>query len=318
MKKQKCFFLFSTFFLAFLTTGCVDNISSVLINKNPKLLIKALVRNFLKEITLVTDGSINNINCNTKQNNSLFAQVTVHHKKQTNSSNKIKNSRKNLKQKNFSGIAMVEIPSSDTVKSFWMAKYETTQRQYRWIMGRNKRIKRYQPNRPVVNVNWIEAIKFCNRLSKKAGFKPCYKIDKNTPYTFSIIPESNGFRLPTVEEWLYAAKANTETAFYWGDAIDGDYCWHSKNTKIIQNVGRKKPNQWGLYDMYGNIGELCFDIGFVKNNVDENYINILKAVMGSCFRTLNIEYGADPISLYSYASYEDRSDITGFRIIKCK
>jgi formylglycine-generating enzyme required for sulfatase activity len=94
---------------------------------------------------------------------------------------------------------------------------------------------------PVLAITHHAAMEFCRWLSKKTG-----KI----------------YRLPTEAEWEYACRAGTKTAYYFGDDLKdlGDHAWFATNSmETVHKIGTKKPNPWGLYDMYGNVAEWCLD-----------------------------------------------------------
>ena len=94
---------------------------------------------------------------------------------------------------------------------------------------------------PVGNVTAHAASQFCKWLSAKTGYF---------------------YRLPTEAEWEYAARAGSETAYFFGDdpANLDDYAWYYGNSENrYHKVGQKKPNPWGLYDIHGNVAEWTLD-----------------------------------------------------------
>ncbi len=148
-------------------------------------------------------------------------------------------------------------------RDYYMSIYEITQKQ--WSKVFNASDPSYQngtPDNPVEQIAWENStvpygvIEWCNEASKLDGFEPCYTINgSDVSCDFS----KNGYRLPTEAEWEYACRAGTSGDYSFTGNID-DYAWTLQNSnKEVHNVGLKSPNPWGLYDMYGNVAEWCWD-----------------------------------------------------------
>jgi len=135
-----------------------------------------------------------------------------------------------------------------------------------------------EPNCPQIFVTWYEAAQYCNWLSKMEGIPPSewvYPVIENIKSGMELpigYLNKKGYRLPTEAEWEYAARAGSTASRFYGDSDEelSQYAWYSKNPpqkktdKIDPNdpnrtfpVGSLKPNQYGLFDVYGNVWEWC-------------------------------------------------------------
>jgi formylglycine-generating enzyme required for sulfatase activity len=141
---------------------------------------------------------------------------------------------------------------------FAISVTEVTQGQYAAVMGKNPSEFQGDAARPVENVTWLDAVKYCNRLSEREGLSPCYQIEGDQVKW----PEGlkcRGYRLPTEAEWEYAARADGTTA-YSGSAEVDEVAWYDANSeKAPHPVGSKRGNAWGLHDFSGNVWEWVWD-----------------------------------------------------------
>jgi formylglycine-generating enzyme required for sulfatase activity len=179
-------------------------------------------------------------------------------------------------------------------KPFLLSETEVTQELFETVMAYNP--SRFQgmwgmkadkypwsKQRPVEMVTWYDALMFCNKLSIRLGMSPYYNISitKNIKKENKALPniesaevtvnqDANGFRLPYEKEWEYAAKAGTDNQYAGAKNIDElkTVAWFSENSfEQTHPVKIKKPNEWGFYDMSGNVSEWCWD----KANADSTF-----------------------------------------------
>ena len=155
-------------------------------------------------------------------------------------------------------------------KGYWLGKYEVTQRQWRTVMESNPS-KFVGDDLPVEQVSWEDAMEFCRKLTER---------ERNA----ERLPSGYEYTLPTEAQWEYACRAGTtsslnngknvssaevrekgvcdnldEVGWYWMNG--GMKNWNGGDDPAIctHPGGQKKPNNWGLYDMHGNVCEWCLD-----------------------------------------------------------
>ena len=180
-------------------------------------------------------------------------------------------------------------------KPFYMGKYEVTQAQFERIMKYNpsKPAKVRKPKQPVQDVTWVEARDFCRRLCQA----------ENVPI--------GTYRLPLEKEWEFCCRAMTKTAYHWGDDPKQSYAFAVINEKSPEEVGLRRPNAWGLYNMHGNVWEWCQNkfYLYVTKQSDRN----LPSIRGGSWRvTLDRARSAKRMR----SGTMTRGNFLGFRVMR--
>ncbi len=169
-----------------------------------------------------------------------------------------------------------------SVKTFEIGKYEVTWGEWQqvrdWAVTKGYDLQnvgkgRLSDNHPVTDVSWYDAVKWCNAKSEMERVTPVYQVkgqvyksgefDKKGSDIVKEKAGAKGYRLPSEAEWEWAARGgkNSKKYTYAGSNDLSAVGWFKDNSKKhTQGVGKKQPNEQGIYDMSGNVWEWCFDL----------------------------------------------------------
>ena len=196
-----------------------------------------------------------------------------------------------------------------TLSEFYINKYEVTQLLWKAVMGRH-------------NDKKDEYDQWEDKFGKGDNY-PAYRISFNEVKTFiGKLNEYTGlnFALPTEAQWEYAARggANTNYTLYAGGDNVLEYAWIDENSDKCSEVGKKNPNTLGLYDMSGNVWEMCQDWYYnytsadATNPVGEAYNEGLKVFRGGSWNN-NAQQARTTARYKQGIHYRDYN--TGFRLV---
>jgi formylglycine-generating enzyme required for sulfatase activity len=202
--------------------------------------------------------------------------------------------------------------------AFYLAVHTVTQAQFQQLLRRNP--SKFNathgggPDHPVEMVTWEEAVEFCQRLSQVAEEKAA----------------GRKYRLPTEAEWEYACRAGTTTPFSFGAALsaeqanfDGTFPFGGAGRGLFADktlpVGSYPSNNFGLFDMHGNVWEWCADWlhsdyygRSPKRNPQGPETGAFRLIRGGCWRS---QAGTCRSAYRNGLSPRNRDRFTGFRVV---
>ncbi len=220
------------------------------------------------------------------------------------------------------GINIENWGSQEIKEPFMLGETEVTQELFEAVMGFNHSNFKDSNKNPVERVTWYDCLEFCNRLSDYFGLDHCYILrDKSYRHrgtsiheaNIEIVTGANGFRLPTEWEWQIAAMTGKNNKY--AGANDDEslkrVAWFYANSgRKTHPVAQKLPNEWGFYDMSGNVDEWCENSTQANEN---NNPSVNRISLGGGWS--NFAKGVSLASRHDYPpTYSDNTQ--GFRVAR--
>jgi formylglycine-generating enzyme required for sulfatase activity len=185
-------------------------------------------------------------------------------------------------------------------RGFWLGKFELSQEEWQLVMRSN--LSRHKsPQRPVEMISWRGAVDFCKRLTERER-------------QAGRLPRGYVYRLPTEAEWEYACRVGVEGRT---PGVTPNTGWYAANAhQKTQPVGEKEANGLGVYDMFGNVAEWCYDWygrypGKPCNDYTGPSVGDFRVTRGGC--SFDIAYGCRP-AYRTGAEPISRSEGIGMRL----
>ena len=222
------------------------------------------------------------------------------------------------------------------LSAYYIGETEVTQELWQAVMGNNPSHFTSSKKNPVESISWYDSIVFCNELTQKLsglGVNECvYYRDASLSAVYTAVDgashtiphvkwSAKGFRLPTEAEWEYAAMGGQNHKYAGTDTETEltEYAWYKVNSdNKTHEVGTKKANKYGLYDMSGNVWEWCWD-WYSSSTPASGQTDPQGASFGSrrVLRGGGWDFGADSCKRTNRGSYDpgNRYNIHGLRLV---
>ncbi len=232
------------------------------------------------------------------------------------------------------GQCMIRVQKTESIPySFVIGSHEVSRRQFKEFLkqaGKESGIRwdntagaaGVSDECPQCGLSWFDCAAFCNWLSRKENLETCYEANADGLYAEGMSYKKhwrkcNGYRLPTMEEWEYSARAGVTTQATYGNGtymLDRFAHWANTSKQQAQPVGMLRPNALGLFDIHGNAREWLLTERLTQANVDSIKDDLAETAGGSFL-------SRDPCELnFGYViPYPANSRVVdaGFRIARC-